>query len=282
MATPRLVRYTLRGADGGPLRVDVRSGARPGEHRPAVVICHGFKGFKDWGFFPILAERLAKAGLAAVSFNFSGSGVSGLASSGPEFDELERWRRQKPSADLEDLATVSAFALEQLRAPWLALVGHSRGGALAILQAAREPRVRSLVTWAAIDHFLRFSDAEIEAWDRTGTLEVINTRTGQVLPLGRDALNDVRRNQTDLLNVAAAAARISVAWLIVHGMKDRTVAPETAHRLYSHAAGAETELLLLEEADHTFGIRHPWAGSTVEFDLVMERTIGWISAASTR
>ena len=36
---------------------------------------HGFKGFKDWGFFPHLADRLARAGLVAVSFNFSGSGV---------------------------------------------------------------------------------------------------------------------------------------------------------------------------------------------------------------
>ena len=70
MATPRLAKVRLGAADGGPLRVDVRTGARPGEARPAVVICHGFKGFKDWGFFPKLSERLAVAGFTALSFNF--------------------------------------------------------------------------------------------------------------------------------------------------------------------------------------------------------------------
>jgi len=34
---------------------DDRSGHRP-EPGPAVVICHGFKGFMEWGFFPIGAN----------------------------------------------------------------------------------------------------------------------------------------------------------------------------------------------------------------------------------
>lgn len=31
----------------------------PGE-RPAVVICHGFKGFMEWEFFPYVASLLAE------------------------------------------------------------------------------------------------------------------------------------------------------------------------------------------------------------------------------
>ncbi|MGH7538277.1 MAG: alpha/beta hydrolase family protein, partial [Gemmatimonadales bacterium] len=72
MATATTTRFRLTGADGGPLRGDVRAA---GGDRPAVVICHGFKGFKDWGYFPKAAERLARSGFAAVSFNFSGAGV---------------------------------------------------------------------------------------------------------------------------------------------------------------------------------------------------------------
>ena len=56
MSTMRKTRFQLNGSDGGPLRGEVRTGGR-GEERPAVLICHGFKGFKDWGFFPKLAER---------------------------------------------------------------------------------------------------------------------------------------------------------------------------------------------------------------------------------
>src|SRR5262245_29396147 len=46
----------------------------PGE-RPAVVVCHGFKGFMEWGFFPYVASLLAERGFAAVRFNLSGAGM---------------------------------------------------------------------------------------------------------------------------------------------------------------------------------------------------------------
>jgi len=73
MATPSLTKHVLPGALGDIL-IDVRAGGRESS-RPAVVVVHGFKGFKDWGMFPRLAERLAQAGFSAVSFNMSGSGV---------------------------------------------------------------------------------------------------------------------------------------------------------------------------------------------------------------
>ena len=47
-----------------------------GAELPYVLMLHGFKGFMDWGFFPELARRLVLQGIAAVPFNFSGSGVA--------------------------------------------------------------------------------------------------------------------------------------------------------------------------------------------------------------
>src|SRR2546422_2141682 len=91
---------SLTGADGGALRGDVTSA---GGERPVVVVCHGLKGFKDWGFFPYVVERLARAGFAAVSFNFSGSGVGG---DGERFDELERVAHNTYSKELQDLHIV--------------------------------------------------------------------------------------------------------------------------------------------------------------------------------
>lgn len=273
MATPRLARVRLTGADGGPLRVDVRSASRTGERRPAVVICHGFKGFKDWGLFPKLAERLATAGFTAVSFNFSGSGVG----EGEEFDELDRWAHQRPTADLADLATVVDYTASQ-GVPWIGLVGHSRGGGFAILQAARDRRVRALVTWAAIDHFLRWPEEDIARWRRDGKIDVINQRTGQVLPILRDALDDYEAH-AEALDVVAAASRLTIPWLVVHGTADSTVPSETAVRLARASGSAGTELLLVEGADHTYGIRHPWAGTTPDFDEVLERSTGFLSSA---
>jgi dienelactone hydrolase len=73
MATPTLTRHRVPGVLGDVL-IDVRAGGRE-TARPAVVVVHGFKGFKDWGLWPQLAERLARAGVSAVTFNLSGSGV---------------------------------------------------------------------------------------------------------------------------------------------------------------------------------------------------------------
>ncbi|HSK78002.1 MAG TPA: alpha/beta hydrolase, partial [Thermoanaerobaculia bacterium] len=46
----------------------------PGE-RPTVVVCHGFKGFMEWGFFPHLATLLAERGMTVIRFNLSGTGM---------------------------------------------------------------------------------------------------------------------------------------------------------------------------------------------------------------
>ena len=102
MATPARRPFSITGADGGPLRGDIRSAGGP---RPAVVICHGFKGFRDWGFFPVTADRLAHAGFAAVSFNFSGSGVG---EPGDTFNEPVRFQHATYTNGLRDLAAVLA------------------------------------------------------------------------------------------------------------------------------------------------------------------------------
>jgi dienelactone hydrolase len=253
--------------------VDVRTGARPGEKRPVVVICHGFKGFKDWGFFPRIADRLAVAGFTAISFNFSGSGVG----DGQDFDELDRWAHQKPSNDLADLTTVADYAAAA-GSGWLGVLGHSRGGALAILHAARDQRVQALVTWAAIDRFLRWPDEDIARWRRDGKIDVVNARTGQVLTILRDALDDIDANRNEL-DVVAAAGRVAAPWLIVHGAADATVPVAVAHQLAALSKSPRTEMFLLDGADHVFGAKHPWQGSTPELDSVMDRTVRHFASA---
>jgi alpha-beta hydrolase superfamily lysophospholipase len=273
VATPKLASLELPGADGGPLYVDVRSGARPGEVRPTAVICHGFKGFKDWGFFPSLAERLALAGFTAVTFNFSGSGV------GPgsdRVDQLARWFGQRLSDDLADLDTVVTHVAGG-GAPWVGLVGHSRGGGLAVLGAVRDPRVKALVTWAAVAGFQRYTRDELARWRRDGQVEVVNTRTGQVLPIGLRSLDDLEANAAGPLDVLGAAARLRVPWLIVHGSEDESVPVRDAKDLARASGSPRTELFLVEGAGHTFGARHPWAGSTPALEEVVQRTARFLS-----
>ncbi len=278
MATVSTTTFQVPGSDGGPLRGEVRtSGA---DERPAVIICHGFKGFKDWGFFPHLAVRLARAGLAAVSFNFSGSGIG---PDGERFSEPERFGHATFSGDLRDLALVvqrllgGALIQGLPRPSSIGLFGHSRGGATALLHAADEPACRALVTWSAIGDVRRWSAETIERWRTDGKIDVVNSRTGEVLPLYTDVLDDIEAHGSGRLDLVAHAGRLRVPWLIVHGDQDESVPLDDARRLYEAADQATTELELIAGGSHTFGARHPWAGSTPELDRAMEATVGWFS-----
>jgi pimeloyl-ACP methyl ester carboxylesterase len=152
------------------------------------------------------------------------------------------------------------------------LIGHSRGGGVAILQAARDPRVKALVTWAAVAGFQRYSSEELARWRRDGRIDVVNARTGQVLPMGPDALEDLESNAGGTLDVLAAAGRVTVPWLIVHGSADESVPSEEASLLARASGSVRTETLTVDGAGHTFGARHPWAGSTPELESVVSRT----------
>lgn len=272
MATPTQRAFRLTGADGGPLRGDVRTA---GTDRPAVVICHGFKGFKNWGYFPVIADQLARAGFSAVSFNFSGSGVG---EDGETFSEPERFAHVTYSAEVRDLGLVLdalANGSVGLHPAAIGLLGHSMGGGVVILQTARDDRIGALVTWAATARFGRLWRAEqVSTWRRTGTLDVMNQRTGEILPLSTDILNDLERNATSV-DVHRAASAVRVPWLIAHGRSDDSVPVDDARSL--HAENPGSELLLLDDAGHTFGIKHPWGGSSKAFDRLYQATVAWFA-----
>ena len=274
MSTPTLTKHTILGALG-PILLDVRSGGRT-TPRPAVLVLHGFKGFKDWGMFPVLAERIARAGMTAVSFNLSGSGVD----DGGDFSFPDRFGHATFSGDLRDLDTVVVALSEGgLGVPTptsIGIVGHSRGGGVAVLHTAYDARVRGLATWSAVSTVARWSPEEIEQWRSEGALQILNSRTGQVLPLYTDALDDIEQNGASSLNITAAAAQITVPWLIVHGAEDETVPAREADALVKANRRGDSQLLRIEGAGHTFGAVHPFQGSTPELERAIDATVAWM------
>ena len=278
MATPILSHHTLPGALG-ELFIDVRAAGRQAP-RPAVVLVHGFKGFKDWGFWPPFAERLARAGFSTVSFNMSGSGVDadGNATLG------ERFSHNTFSADLADIATVIdavAGAAVGIAPPTsIGLVGHSRGGGMGILHTARDPRVRALVTWAATASTKRWGPETRNRWRRDGFLNVTNARTGQVLPMYTDLLDDVEQHG-EALDILRAARDITVPWLIIHGRQDETVSFDDAEALTNASGRDTTRLIPMDNTGHTFGAAHPWRAAPAAeavFDRTVEFLVGALSA----
>jgi uncharacterized protein len=275
MATPTLSKHSLHGALG-PVLVDVRAAGRSAP-RPAVIVIHGFKGFKDWGMFPPLAERLAQAGLIAVSLNLSGSGVDDAG----DFSLPERFGHNTFSAELQDLQeaidTLYRGHLGVVPPSSLGLLGHSRGGGIAVLQTALDPRVSALVTWSAISRVERWPTDQRTSWRSRGHLEIQNARTGQILPLYTDVLDDIEQN-ADRLDIRAAAKRIHVPWLIVHGVNDESVPIQEAESLKGASNREQTRFLPIEGGTHTFGATHPWRSSTPQLDDVFDETLAWFSA----
>ncbi len=278
MATPTLTRHELPGVLG-PIAIDVRAGGRK-ERRPAVVILHGFKGFKDWGMFPPLAERLARAGFAAVTFNMSGSGADDSGS----FSFPERFGHNTFSAEVKDAGTVldalAAGSLGVEPPSAIGLLGHSRGGGVGILLAGARPDIRSLVTWAAISSVGRWPEDLITEWRRTGRHDVVNTRTGQVLPLYTDVIDDVEQNAA-ALDILGTAGRLTIPWLIVHGEADESVGVLEGERLANASRAPGTRFERIAGGGHTFGARHPWAGSTPELDQAIASSVAWFARTLT-
>jgi pimeloyl-ACP methyl ester carboxylesterase len=240
-------------------------------------VLHGFKGFKDWGMFPPLAERLALSGFTAVTPNLSGSGVNDEG----EFTLPEQFGHNTFSAELQDVGTlVDALMDGRLGVPAptaLGVVGHSRGGGVAILQAARDARVRALVTWAAIAGVERWPLDQRTAWRAAGRTEVRNARTGQVLPLYTDVLDDIEQHAAEL-DIEAAAQRIAVPWLIIHGTNDESVGFSEAELLKGANSRRSTRLMPVEGGGHTFGATHPWRSGTPQTDTVFDATIEWLAS----
>jgi uncharacterized protein len=232
-----------------------------------IIVCHGFKGFAHWGFFPYLGRTLAENGLTAIAFDFSGSGI------GPDresFTEPGAFAGNTLSREQEDLENLVDYAKRRkLITKKFGLFGHSRGGGSAILFAAAvDSDVGSLVTWAAISYPNRWSKEDVLTWRRRGYAEVTNSRTGQIMRLDTDLLEDVEMHGQTKLNIKTAAAKIKVPWLIVHGTADETVPSSEAERLHALSPGVST-LRLIKGANHGFDAKHPLS----EVPPVLEKVV---------
>jgi pimeloyl-ACP methyl ester carboxylesterase len=276
----RTAAFELRNLDGLPLRGDVRC-ADSGDRLPVVVVCHGFKGFKDWGFFPYLGERLAQAGFLSVSFNFSGSGI------GPDlqnFTELDRFAADTVTAQIGDLGRVlDAVVKDEVGAGCadrrhIAVLGHSRGGGTAILTARGDERVRAVVTWAGLSTFERWSEPETRVWRERGYAEFLNARTKQMMRMNTTYLDDLAANSARY-DVLRAASELEVPLLVVHGADDASVPASEARALHAAARPGRAELLVLPDTGHTFGAEHPWKGTTPALERAVEHSIAWLRAS---
>ncbi len=229
--------------------------------KPVVVFIHGFNAFKDWGHFNLIAESFARAGFVFVKFNLSHNGTTPTRPT--DFVDLQAYGNDKFSIDLDDIGLVLDY-LQQPSCPFakemnlekISLVGHSRGGALVMLKAGEDPRIKSIATWASIKSTRHFWTKEnIKEVSQKGVVYYYNGRTEQNLPLYYAYYEDVLLNE-ERLDVEKAMRSLRIPALIAHGDADESVPTAFVHTLKEWKPDAE--LFLVEGATHTFGAYHPY------------------------
>ncbi len=222
---------------------------------PTVVLCHGMESTKEGAKHQALAGRLTPLGYACLRFDFSYVGESEGA-----FEDLTI------SGEVEDLAGACDFLVAQGVGD-LGLIGSSLGGTVAIVFAAREPRVQALVTIAALARPLgildRMSAPALAEWQRTGYRQ---EETGR---LKSSFLDDLAR-----VDVLEAARRLSAATLVTHGAEDRVVPVADARALFA-ALPQPKDLVVTPHCDHRYS-------NPAHLADLLDRSVAWIVAHLAR
>lgn len=270
------IRFMMPASDGAPIAGNVRT-TGDSFSRPIVLILHGFKGFKDWGFFPYTAEYFARHGAIAIQFNFS---LNGVREGSDVFDDLDNFARNTISREREEAGMLvqaihdGSFAAQTGALDhWngeLFLLGHSRGGGVALLVARdHADKVSRTAVWNAVSTFDRFTPRQKKEWRERGVLESINTRTKQKMAMNVLYLDDVELH-AEALTPATAIADCPNPVLIVHAEQDMTVPVREARVLAEAQPRARLELV--PQAGHTFNAVHPFTGSTPQLEYALRIT----------
>ncbi len=228
---------------------------------PLIVFCHGYKGFKDWGAWHLVAKAFAEAGFCFLKFNFSHNG--GTLEQPIDFPDLNAFAENNFSLELEDLDRVlNSIERGNENLPrqisTIALIGHSRGGGIVLIKADEDPRIDKVVTWAGVSDFKsRFLEntPEFENWKRSGVTFIENTRTKQKLPHNFQFYEDFKANETHF-TISRAVKNLNIPQLIIHGNEDPTVSLREAQKI--HSWNPQSKLEIIPNGDHVFGAQHPW------------------------
>lgn len=274
------IQLQLTTIDGHNLAVDLFLPEITGSYPLDVTVyCHGFKGFKDWGFVPHIHEYLVTENRALITFNYSHNGVYRR-----DFDRLDLFSENTIGQELRDMESVAKWIGEEgkeiynLHPEHIDWIGHSRGGGNVWVFSALHPEyVRKMVTWASIhDYEQLFSKLDKKFWQESGIVEIENARTKQQMPLKWMIYEEFlhHKEEYDILGAARSCGKSA---MIIHGQNDVSVPINSASKLAE--ACQHAIYIPIENQDHTFGCSHPMlslAEATDDFWIVLDNTLEFL------
>ena len=251
---------------------------------PLVIFCHGYKGYKDWGCWNLVAKEFASNNFFFIKFNFSHNG--GTVNNPIDFPDLNAFGNNNFTHELNDIERVISFVSankdlsENVDLNNIFLIGHSRGAGICAIKASENKRIKGLITWAGVSNFkIRFNEGskEFNEWKENGVKYVENKRTKQQMPHFFQFYLDFKKNE-ERFNIKQAVQKLKIPFLVIHGDNDNSVLPFEGDDL--HSWGKNSKFFSLKNGNHTFSSKHPWEEKKLpkELKAATEASISFIKS----
>ena len=205
-----------------------------------------------------MANTFAKAGFCFVKFNFSHNG--GTIDQPIDFPDLEAFGNNNYTKELDDLQSVIDWVFTKPNIGDInniSLIGHSRGGGIVSIKAEEDPRINKVISLASICDFGKRTSTigDLQQWEKDGVKYVLNGRTKQQMPHYYQFYTNYIENE-NRLSIKRAVSNLKMPHLIIHGNADTSILVEEANNLHSWSPNSQLEII--ESANHVFGAHHPW------------------------
>ena len=229
---------------------------------PVIIFCHGYKGYKDWGAWNLVAKEFAKNNFFFTKFNFSYNG--GTVKNPIDFPDLNAFGNNNFTHELNDIERVISFISEDpvisknIDTSNIFLIGHSRGGGTCAIKAFENKRIKGLITWAGVSNIkIRFNEGseEFKKWEEKGVKYVENKRTKQKMPHFFQFYLDFKKNEKRF-NIQSAVQDLKIPFLVIHGDNDKSVLQNEGRDL--HSWNKNSKFFSVKNGTHTFSSMHPW------------------------
>ena len=227
---------------------------------PIVVMLHGTGSDKSeaGGGYLLAAPALAEAGIASVRFDFIGNGESTADYIDYNFTS---------AVDDTNIAFAYAASLPRIDGHRAGIMGWSQGGTIALLAAGENPAYKSVVCWAGAPDLSGVADLEAYEIAKENGFYELTFDWRSSLKLGLQWFDEAYG--TDVLEVFSNS---TAPVLAINGALDTVVDPVNAQRIVDASRNNESEVLLIEGADHTFNI---FTGDMTAFDQLIGATVDW-------
>lgn len=222
-----------------------------GKH-PAVICCHGFAGDKigKYRLRVRLARSLCEKGFVVFRFDFSGHGDSE-----GELDDISVVQ------ELDDLECAIKFLKKQpaVDTKRIGAVGHSLGGEIVILEAAKNhfdhgrkafedippqnPEIKAIVLFAPVADYRKFAPDHMESFEAAEKYGFAERASHKIKKRYFDEMKQFRPLDE--------ISKISAPVLVIHGDADDRVDISGSKELV-RKANAPKKLVVIPGADHSF------------------------------